>query len=495
MSVLFRDIAIKTLKRDLTLRFAFLLSIFMVLLFAAYAVFIVTLSDKDDDSVLLNIVVRQGMYIHQYTSETNQALIGIATSDLEMALFEKKKADLTAKAFEKSHDAFIHGGEIVINDNASRLNIDTHHENVVDIKAIQNKKIIGHLKHVNKEWHELKRIALLSLRTNADSISSNRFVRRLLDQANKTAVEMDHVVELMHVDSHAKSEQLNNLLVMMVVIGSALFLMLVYYVYSRIILPLDNSMAVQRQIMENLVIAKTRAEQASQAKSEFLSSMSHELRTPMNAILGFGQMLELDAKDFNEIQQDNVKEILDAGRHLMCLINDVLDLAKIESGKLEVSMEKVHIDDLLSQCIALVSAQAEARQIELIDHISCNGYMIKADFTRLKQVLLNLLSNAVKYNHTQGSITLDCEIIDENRIRIRVTDTGDGLTEKEISKLFTSFERLNAENNVEGTGIGLVISKHLIELMGGSIGVESTPGEGSVFWVELELSLPKKDSV
>ena len=488
MSALFREIGIKTLKRDLMLRFTFLLSIFLILLSAAYGVFIVSLSEKEYDSILLNIVSRQAMHIHQYASETNQALIGIATSDLEMALSEKKKADLTAKAFDKSHEAFLHGGEIVINDNISETGVDVHHDDVMYIKPIQNKKVIDHIIHVNEEWQELKRIALLSLRTNADSISSNRFVRRLLDQASKTSLEMDHVVELMHLDSHAKSEQQNTLLVVMVVIGAVLFLMIVYYVYSRIILPLDNSMTVQRQTMENLVIEKMRAEKVNQAKSEFLSSMSHELRTPMNAILGFGQILELDAEDFNEIQRNNIKEILDAGHHLLSLINDVLDLAKIESGKLEISMEKVHIDDLMTQCTTLIGVQAKAHQVELIDHISNRGYTVMADFTRLKQVVLNLLSNAVKYNRKQGSVTLSSKISDEQSLRIHVTDTGDGLTEKEIKKLFTSFERLNAVNNVEGTGIGLVITKHLIELMGGTIGVESTPGEGSTFWVEVKLA-------
>jgi len=211
------------------------------------------------------------------------------------------------------------------------------------------------------------------------------------------------------------------------------------------------------------------------------------LRTPMNAILGFGQLLEMEAKGFNETQRDNIKEILAAAHHLLSLINDVLDLAKIESGKLEISMEEVHIDDLLQQCICLITTQAEVRQLKLIDHISCRGYIVKADHTRLKQVLVNLLSNAVKYNQKKGSITLDCDVISEQRLCIRVTDTGDGLTEKEMTKLFTSFDRLSAKNSIEGTGIGLVITKQLVELMGGSIGVESVPGKGTTFWVEVAL--------
>ncbi|MCK4706187.1 MAG: hypothetical protein KAT90_11950, partial [Gammaproteobacteria bacterium] len=143
---------------------------------------------------------------------------------------------------------------------------------------------------------------------------------------------------------------------------------------------------------------------------------------------------------------------------------------------------------LLHQCIALTSTQANERQIEIIDHVSGHDYIVHADFTRLKQVLINLLSNAIKYNCKHGSITLEAEIINDKYLHINITDTGDGILEKDIAKLFTPFERLNKKHNVEGTGIGLVISKYLIELMGGNIGVNSTPNEGTCFWIELTLA-------
>lgn len=234
--------------------------------------------------------------------------------------------------------------------------------------------------------------------------------------------------------------------------------------------------------------AKEQAEKASAAKSDFLSRMSHEFRTPMNAILGFGQLLELGSTEFDENQKSNIGEILQAGKHLLELINDVLDLTEIEAGKLEVSMEKVKLKDVVPQCISLMEPIAKIRQIKQIDNISEKGYVLYADFTRLKQVLLNLLSNAVKYNREEGSITLDGEVIDEQYLRISITDTGDGVKEEDMSKLFTSFERLNPKINVEGSGIGLNITKHIVELMGGKVGVMSTLGKGSTFWFELKLS-------
>jgi len=258
---------------------------------------------------------------------------------------------------------------------------------------------------------------------------------------------------------------------------------------------IEDELSKHRDHLEKLVhertaeleIARDEAERANAIKSEFLARMSHELRTPMNAILGFGQILEMNNDGFNEIQKANVREILDAGYHLLHLINEVLDLAKIESGKLHISIEDVPVDNVLQQCISLIQPQADASNIELIDKVSGQGYHVHADSTRLKQIILNLLSNAVKYNRDNGRTTLDSEIIDNQRLRIHVKDTGQGLTEEEISTLFIPFERLNTVNNIEGTGIGLVITKHLIEAMGGVIGVKSTPGEGCSFWIEIAL--------
>lgn len=230
------------------------------------------------------------------------------------------------------------------------------------------------------------------------------------------------------------------------------------------------------------------AEYANVAKSEFLSSMSHELRTPLNAILGFGQMLELDADKLNETQRNNVQEIIEAGHHLLWLIDEVLDLSKIESGKMEVEIEKISLDDLLLQSIALIINQAKARQIKIIDQITGNNLFVLGDFTRFKQVMVNILSNAVKYNHENGTITLHYKQLSDTSLCIGITDTGAGLSKKQIAEIFEPFVRFEASRNIEGTGIGLTITKRLIELMGGGLTVDGELDKGCTFWVELKLA-------
>lgn len=228
------------------------------------------------------------------------------------------------------------------------------------------------------------------------------------------------------------------------------------------------------------------AEKANLAKSEFLSSMSHELRTPLSAILGFAQLIETGTPPPTEKQKRNLDQILRAGWYLLDLINEILDLALIESGKLSLLLEPVALADVLRDCKTMIEPQAEKQSINVNFIDIDTPHIVHADRTRLKQILINLLSNAIKYNKLAGSVSVRCIVQPLERIRICVTDTGEGLSAEKIAQLFQPFNRLGQESNtVEGTGIGLVMTKRLIELMGGEIGLESKIGEGSTFWVEI----------
>ncbi|HEY2514916.1 MAG TPA: ATP-binding protein [Polyangiaceae bacterium] len=248
----------------------------------------------------------------------------------------------------------------------------------------------------------------------------------------------------------------------------------------------------ERKRAESVLLeAKRELEDSNQAKSEFLARMSHELRTPLNSILGFSQVLNTDPDEpLTGSQKESVRQILKAGWHLLALINEVLDLARIESGKLPISIESVGVEQIVREAMTLIAPVAEKHQVKVFDETKgFRQLFVMADRTRLKQVLLNLLSNGVKYNRPGGTVTLTCTRPRDGRLVLSVQDSGPGIPREEQSQLFTPFTRLNARAEVEGAGMGLAITKRLVELMGGSIGVESEPGKGSRFFFELNIGL------
>ena len=235
--------------------------------------------------------------------------------------------------------------------------------------------------------------------------------------------------------------------------------------------------------------SRKQAEQANRAKDDFLSSMSHELRTPMNAILGFSQILEMKM-DEGETNRKFAKEITAAGNHLLTLINELLELSTIAAGKIELDIQDEHINPVIKECISLMTPLADERGITMAYNDNGDSdFLVEIDSMKFKQSLLNLISNATKYNGAEGSVTIETQMVENNFLRVSVTDTGGGLDEEQQKLLFNPFERINAhKSDIEGTGIGLVITKRIIELMGGSIGVKSTEGLGSSFWLDVKLS-------
>jgi PAS domain S-box-containing protein len=236
--------------------------------------------------------------------------------------------------------------------------------------------------------------------------------------------------------------------------------------------------------------AKTLAEKANLAKSDFLTSMSHELRSPLNAILGFAQLMESASPLPSPAQAAQISQILDAGWHLVKLIDEILDLAVIESGRVSLSKEPVSLAEVMAKCQSMMAPVAQKRGIQMTFPRFDSPFFVRADMTRLKQVVINLLSNAIKYNRERGTVVVDCGVIAPGRVRFSVRDTGQGLPPEKLAQLFQPFNRLGQEaSEVTGTGIGLVVTKRLAELMEGVLGVESTPGEGTVFWCELAAAV------
>jgi PAS domain S-box-containing protein len=259
--------------------------------------------------------------------------------------------------------------------------------------------------------------------------------------------------------------------------------------FSTIVLDLTEV----KQVEVALRRAEADALRANEAKNAFLSRMSHELRTPLNAVIGFGQLLALD--DLTADQREGVEQIVKGGNHLLALINEVLDISRIESGGLRLSLEPVQLAEVVDESLALVGHLGDLRHVSIEDHCppSCSAY-VKADRQRLRQVVLNLLANAIKYNRDHGKVSVRCQRVSDQRIRLVVSDTGIGISLEGMSRLFSPFDRLGAEHtDVEGTGLGLALTQRLVEAMDGEIGAESVAGEGSTFWVELDIATADQD--
>jgi PAS domain S-box-containing protein len=256
---------------------------------------------------------------------------------------------------------------------------------------------------------------------------------------------------------------------------------------------LERDMTERQRVEFELNKAKATAEAANLAKSEFLSSMSHELRTPLNAILGFAQLMESDDPPPSLSQKVSIDQILQAGWYLLALINEVLDLSLIESGRLSLSQEKMSLAEVLSDCQAMMEPLALKRGITMkFPEFDASCYVM-ADRTRVRQILVNLLSNAIKYNRPNGTIVVEITMRTLGYVRLSVTDTGLGLTSEKLTQLFQPFNRLGQEDGAEqGTGIGLVVTKRLVEVMKGTIGVDSTVGKGTVFWIDLVATTPPR---
>ena len=299
-----------------------------------------------------------------------------------------------------------------------------------------------------------------------------------------------------YVEEAGKHYELTSLRTSLLIALLAVFIMIIsLLVFLRVRhLQMEHEQNLRRLMEAELALKEgearslvMEAERASHAKSEFLSRMSHELRTPLHAIIAFSDLI-LYEKELEPKLKKHIQHINKAGDHLLALIDDVLDLASIESGELTIIVKSIKLQSVLEECYSLITPIALDAEVSLSFDTDVN-YIVKANHTSLKQALLNLLSNAVKYNIQKGTVTVSYEVKDDKRLRINVIDTGYGISSKRQKRLFKPFERMGFElSKVEGTGIGLTITKQLLELMGGTVGVESTEGKGSNFWVELVLS-------
>ncbi|MDH5717562.1 MAG: ATP-binding protein [Spirochaetia bacterium] len=399
--------------------------------------------------------------VHQIELELQNEELHVSETELRKTNFELKKTrDIFYQLYHQSP-----AGYITLDSNGIVIQTNQKMADMVytSIKAVE-KKHFTHLLH--EKEHTAFRMKFKSLLKNEANQKMKMTFRRFPNQYFTALVEMRSVDDYSFISEDSSVTGCLHLVIH------------------------DISESIKME--EDLIKAKDNAEKANMAKNEFLSRMSHELRTPLNGILGFAQILLMEKEKLNETQQKSIRIIYESGHHLLRLISDILDYSKIETGRIEFISEKARFSEILAESINIVQPFAERYSIDVILQ-NKKDWVLMVDRARLRQAIVNLLTNAIKYNKPQGSVTINChESIIKNRemnipcIRIEVIDTGKGIQEKDKSNIFAAFERGGAKtSNIEGTGIGLSITKNIVEAMGGQIGFTSVYEQGSTFWIDI----------
>lgn len=455
--------------RNLMLRLVISLLIIALAAAGSQLVFLSATENLNTSAAEINVAGRQRM-LSQRISFLAEKLDNMEESEQRNGT--RKKLKNAIDLMEKSHEALLHGNS------------------EMGIASVKSDKILAHF---------LGPVGSLDFDVRTFIAQARTFLAQHEDNVPARAGGHDHSVDLENlksdelliaIDKLVKQYQLaaeKDLANSLVISNASLAIILILLVFIGLFVfrPMLRKIEVT---FTQLRQSKEIADAANTAKSDFLSSMSHELRTPMNSILGFAQLLELDeSHPLSEQQKSHLRYIVRGGEHLLELINQVLDLARVESGHMTLSQEKVNASNVCKDALVLVENLAADREIELLSDLD-EDLFIKVDYTRLKQALLNLLSNAIKYNRRSGRVILTCRTTSSGKARFTVSDTGEGIPHEKQKGLFEPFNRLGKEgSDIEGTGIGLLITKQIIEAMGGDIGVESEAGRGSDFWLEFDV--------